>query len=198
MSSVKVSEIMTNSQAIFARASLAALMSAGPIVLSATPSAAGDGSDRVRIGLRGHIPPKCSLTGMAGRLNFDAGGIGREGRGGTLGFTIDCNAPFIYGVSARHGSLRLSGSSDAAHSAERHVPYHVSLTIPTEDGGTLRTECGGEMLIGTSVVRGCSADSGNAVAMSRRGQMVVSLSRETQVPAGSYADDLEINLALKQ
>lgn len=198
MSSVKVSEIMKNSQAIFARASLAALLSAGPIVLSATPSAASDGSDRVRVQLQGHIPPKCSLSNMAGRLNFDAGGVG-QARSGSLGFTIDCNTPFIYRLSAQQGAMQLQGSGEAANTARVRLPYSVSLTIPTDDGRTLNAECGGEMLSGDDRAPVCDADSGHSVAMNKRGQMVVSMSRPAQTaPAGAYTDDLQIILALKE
>ena len=167
-------------------------------LLSAEHSRAAMNSS-VRIALRGQVPPKCSLSDMDGQVNFDAASLGRQGQSAVLGFTIDCNTPFIYQLSAAHGAMELKGSQDSAGGrAAARLPYRVSLAIPTDDGGTLRADCRGEML-SAGASRGCDADSGHAVAINQRGHMGVKLIRDTtSLNAGQYMDNLRITLNVKQ
>ncbi len=151
----------------------------------------------VRIALRGQIPPKCSLSDMDGQVNFDAASLGRQGQSAVLGFTIDCNTPFIYQLSAARGAMELRGSQDSAGKAAARLSYRVSLAIPTDDGGTLHADCRGEML-SAGAAGGCDADSGHAVAINQRGQMVLSLPVASQFVAGNYSDSLEISLSVKE
>jgi hypothetical protein len=170
-------------------------LAAGPL---GAQGAGGAMSDSVRIGLRGQIAPKCSLAGMAGRLNFDAGITGGKQRKAALEFTIDCNTPFIYSVSARDGAMLLEGARGSPAAMLTAMPYLIGLAIPTNDGGTLRAECGGAAPGGAAAARVCEADSGYAVAMNQRGQMVVSLPAAGRPVAGRYTENLEITLSVKQ
>jgi hypothetical protein len=61
----------------------------------------------------------------------------------------------------------------------------------------VRAECGGGAS-GAAVARVCEADSGYAVAMNKRGQMVVSLPAAGRPVAGRYTENLEITLSVKQ
>ena len=171
------------------------LLAAGPLQAQ---GAGGAMSDSVRIGLRGQIPPKCALSGMAGAVTFDIGSIEREHKA-ALEFTIDCNTPFIYNVSARDGAMLLQGARRSPAATSPTLPYRISLIIPTNDGGTLRADCGGAALSLKADARGCAADSGYAVAMKQRGQLFVVLSRAAERrAAGNYTDNLEITLSVKQ
>ena len=155
-------------------------------------------ASKVTIRLQGHISPKCGLSDMSGQLDFGKAGIGRESRRATVDFTIDCNTPFIYRLSAREGAMRLQSSDPAANPAQARLPYDVSLTIPTDDGGTLRASCGSDRLR-ADTAQACDADSGNAVATRQRGQMVVNLTPAARGPVeGRYTDNLEIILTAKQ
>ena len=156
-------------------------------------------ASKVTIGLQGHISPKCGLSDMSGQLDFGKAGMGRESRRATVDFTIDCNTPFIYRLSAQDGAMRRQGSGPAANPAHARLPYDVSLTIPTDDGGTLRASCGSEVLSADSSGRGCGVDSGHAIATHRRGQILVSLRSGSESPRpGGYTDNLEIGLSVKE
>lgn len=156
-------------------------------------------ASKVTIGLQGHISPKCSLSDMSGQLDFGNTGIGRESRSATVGFTIDCNTPFIYRLSARHGAMLLQGSRKRASNARARLPYRISLTIPTDDGRTLSVDCPGENLSGNLRGNGCYAESGHAVAMNKRGQFAVKMNSPARDQvAGNYRDQIRVNVDVKQ
>jgi spore coat protein U-like protein len=155
-------------------------------------------ASKVTIGLQGRIAPKCSLSDMTGKLDFGSvDGTGRASRSAAVDFTIDCNTPFIYRLSAQEGAMRLQGSVPAPSAAHMRLPYDISLIIPTDDGGTLRRDCNRDMLK-AGTVQGCLADSGSAVAILQRGQMAVSLLPTSEkVPQGEYTDNIQITLSVK-
>ena len=156
-------------------------------------------ASKVTIGLQGHISPKCSLSDMSGKLDFGVSGAGRASRSAAVDFTIDCNTPFIYRLSAQEGAMRLQGSGPAPSETHALLPYDVSLTIPTDDGGTLNARCDGEALRANASGRGCDADSGQAIVTHRRGQILVSLRSGSELPrAGSYTDNIQIGLNVKE
>lgn len=157
-------------------------------------------ASKVTIGLQGHISPKCSLSDMTGKLDFGSvGGTGRANRSAAVDFTIDCNTPFIYRLSAEEGAMWLHGTSSAPSTAHVRLPYDISLTVPTDDGGTLRAGCGSEALSTDVSGRGCNADSGQAIATHRRGQILVSLRSGSELPrAGNYKDDIRVELSVKE
>ncbi len=76
-------------------------------------------ASKVAIGLQGHISPKCGLSDVAGQLDFGVGGTGRASRSAAVDFTIDCNTPFIYRLSAQEGAMRLQGSDPARAQCRR-------------------------------------------------------------------------------
>jgi hypothetical protein len=92
--------------------------------------------------------------------------------------------------------MLLEGARGSPAAMLTAMPYLISLAIPTNDGGTLRAECGGAAPGGAARV--CEADSGYAVAMNQRGQMVVSLPAAGRPAAGRYTENLEITLSVKQ
>jgi hypothetical protein len=156
-------------------------------------------ASKVTIGLQGRISPKCSLSDMTRKLEFGSvGGTGRASRSAAVDFTIDCNTPFIYRLSAQEGAMRLQGSGSARSAAQMRLPYDISLTIPTDDGGTLISRCNSDRLR-ADTRQACDAESGNAVATRKHGQMVVNLlaAAKGQIE-GYYADNLEIVLTVKQ
>ena len=155
-------------------------------------------ASRVSIGLQGRISPKCGLSDMAGQLDFGKAGTGRESRSAALDFTIDCNTPFIYRLTAQDGAMRLQGSGSSPSAAHMRLPYDVSLTIPTDDGGTLKAGCRSEVLSAEVSGRGCIADSGHAITMYKRGQISVSLRSGFGLAAGNYIDNFVIGLSVKE
>ena len=166
---------------------------------SIAQSADGKMSERVQIELRGHIVPKCTLSGMAGALNFDAARLGRQEQSAALSFIIDCNTPFIYGFHAAGGAMSLDGANSSAASDTMRLPYRVSLSIPTNDGGVLRAECDGGTADALALPLSCEVDSGHAVAINQQGEMRVSLPATDTLPfAGRYTDNLRIALSAKQ
>jgi hypothetical protein len=154
--------------------------------------------DHVAIDLRGRIEPKCSLSEMGGRLTFTIGADRGRYQSAALGFTINCNTPFIYRLSADHGAMRLQGAGAASDDARLQLPYRVSLTIPTQGGGTMSAQCGGEAL-GAAGAGACEADSGDRIAINKRGRITVNLPAGAEQPMeGQYTENMRIEVAVKQ
>jgi hypothetical protein len=146
--------------------------------------------DRVRLELRGRITPRCGLSEISGELNFDLRGGRPQSRNAALAFTIDCNTPFKYAVHAETGAMTLQ-AADAGDGKPR-LPYGISITIPTDDGGTLRRACDGPD-------EACVVDSGDNIAIGKRGEIVVSLDEDRwAASAGIYGDRIQINLSAKE
>jgi spore coat protein U-like protein len=156
-------------------------------------------ASRVSIELLGQIAPKCGLSGADGQLDFGSVGAvaGRQER--AIAFTVDCNTPFTYAMSSTNGEMRgESGASGAAGPSGR-LPYQVLLTIPTDNGGTLRKSCDSTQLASTSGQgAACEADSGEATSMGRAGALTVSWGAAGRPPlAGQYSDNLRISITPK-
>jgi hypothetical protein len=152
--------------------------------------------DHVAIELRGRIEPKCSLSEMGGGLIFTIGADRARDQSAALGFTINCNTPFIYRLSADHGAMRLQGA--APDDGHLQLPYRVSLTIPTENGGTVSAQCGGEALR-SAVAEDCAIDSGDGIAINKRGQITVNLpAGAEQLVEGQYTENMRIEVTVKQ
>jgi hypothetical protein len=167
-----------------------------PILAVATSAAIME--DHVAIELRGRIEPKCSLSEMGGRLIFTIGADRGRDQSAALGFTINCNTPFIYRLSADHGAMRLQGAGAASDDGHLQLPYRVSLSIPTENGGTVSAQCGGEALR-SAVAEDCAIDSGDRIAINKRGQITVKLPAGAVQPMeGQYTENMTIEVTVKQ
>jgi hypothetical protein len=152
-------------------------------------------ASRVSIGLEGHIVPKCSLTGATGKLDFGLLGTRATPQERALEFTINCNTPFTYELSAREGALLLHGSRKPVGERRTRLPYSVHLVIPTDNGATLRSDCGGEILVANPNRRECKGNSGSSVAMEKRGTLMVSLLKgDGSASAGIYSDSISFEI----
>lgn len=155
-------------------------------------------ASKVTIGLQGHIAPKCGLSGADGKLDF--GPIGRAGgrQERAIAFTVDCNTPFTYSMSSANGEMG-NGSTTPDPAKTRRFPYQVLLTIPTDDGGTLRKSCDSAHLTGgSSHVARCEVESGEETSMGKIANLTVSWdATSSPLLAGHYSDDLRISVGSK-
>jgi hypothetical protein len=154
-------------------------------------------ASRVSLELQGRIVPKCGLTGAAGQWDF--GSLGKAGarQERALAFTVNCNAPFTYGMSSTSGELR--HQSAGADGSAGGLPYHVLVVIPTDDGGALRKSCDSAQLAGAQgQAAGCEADSGETTSMGKASALTVSwIPIGGPMREGQYSDDLRISVAAK-
>lgn len=153
----------------------------------------------VTITLQGQIVPKCGVSGAAGQLDFGPLGMGGARQERALAFTINCNTPFTYGMSSASGEMRHQGGAAAvAGGLTGRFPYQVLVTIPTDDGGTLRKSCDSAQLARPpGPLGGCVADSGEATATSKTAALTVSWTAGGLLLAGSYTDELFIRVGAK-
>jgi hypothetical protein len=153
----------------------------------------GPGGDRVRFELRGHIAPRCSLSGMPnavdlGKVKAGAGETRRD-----LAFRLDCNAPFTYALTSTAGAMRRDG--DAAGGRAREIPYRASLTIATDSGGKLRLVCDGRDIAASD--GGCEGRSGQDTAIGRDGVLSISWAApDTQIADGLYTAPIRLELGV--
>ncbi|MGF1618986.1 MAG: hypothetical protein ACFCUR_00050 [Rhodomicrobiaceae bacterium] len=155
-------------------------------------------ADRVAIELRGRIEPKCSLSDMDGELRFAIGADRGRDQSAAPGFTIDCNTPFISRLSADHGAMRRQSAGGASEDGRLQLPYRVSLTIPVQGGGTLSAKCDSATL-GAAGAGWCEADSGQQIAINKRGRILVKFPVSVEQPMeGQYTDNMRIEVTMKQ
>jgi hypothetical protein len=171
-------------------------------VFLAASALAGDlaaEASRVSIELQGQIEPKCGLSGAAGQLDFGSLGTAGARQERALAFTVNCNTPFTYGMSSAFGEMRHQSTVAGAGGFVGRFPYQVLLTIPTDDGGTLRKSCESAQLAGVSgQAAGCEADSGETTSMGKTAALTVSWGPVGgPLLAGQFADDLRISVGVK-
>lgn len=159
---------------------------------------AADGS-RVSIELQGQIAPKCGLSGAAGQL--DLGSLGKAGgrQERALAFTVNCNTPFTYAMSSASGEMRGQNGPAGGTGLTDRFRYQVLLTIPTDDGRTLRKSCDSAQLADASgQAAGCEADSGETTSMGKIAALTVSWDPAGgPLLAGHYSGDLRISVNAK-
>lgn len=169
------------------------------LALGASGSDLAAEASRVSIELQGHIVPKCGMSGANSRLDFGSLSMAAARQERAIAFTVDCNTPFTYALSSANGEMR--GQSEAAGAAGllSRFPYQVLLTIPTDDGRTLRKSCDSAQLISASgQAAGCEADSGQTTSMGKTGVLKVSWEPAGgRLLAGKYSDDLRISVGVK-
>ncbi|MBX2805255.1 MAG: hypothetical protein KTR19_04715 [Hyphomicrobiales bacterium] len=156
-------------------------------------------SDSVQIKLRGRVTPRCGLAGMADTFALDGGSaVNRQDRV-SVGFTINCNTPFIYSVrSSGAGAMKLARASASDGRAVPAIPYRIQIKIPTDDGDLLQAECDGDRLRAGSGLNGCILDSSDAVAIGQRGEVAVIMLKSKWFQSGDYEENLQITLSVKQ
>jgi hypothetical protein len=134
---------------------------------------------------------------MGGRLTFTIGADRGRDQSAALGFTINCNTPFIYRLSADHGAMRLQGTGAGPDDGHLQRPYRVSLTSPVQGGGTLSARCDSATL-GAAASGSCEADSGDRIAINKRGQILVNLPAGAEQPMeGQYTENMRIEVTVK-
>ena len=156
-------------------------------------------ASRVAIELQGQIAPKCGLSGADGQLAFGSLGAAGARQERVIAFTVDCNTPYTYAISSAHGEMRVQDEVAGTAGLISRFPYRVLLTIPTDDGGTLRKNCDSAQLANISGQRsGCEAESGETTSMGKTGALTVSWDAAGgPLVAGHYSDDLRISVAAK-
>lgn len=163
------------------------------------PSQAAAADERVRIGLRGQISAKCGLSEIKHSIPLQIGGSQRQASSTELDFTIDCNAPFIYGLSSANGALVFrDAKGNKADRAAHHLPYRLELTVPTNDGGIISGVChSGELEAAAPNAGGCAIDSGQSIATGQKGRIVLRWDGAPSLLAGDYSDGLSIVINTK-
>jgi hypothetical protein len=147
----------------------------------------------VRFELRGHVVPRCSLSGMPnaidlGKINAGAGETRRD-----LAFHLDCNAPFTYALSSSTAAMRQDGDPQGARAKE--IPYRASLTILTDSGSRLKLVCDGRE-IAASEAR-CQGSSGQDTAIGRDGMLSINWTAvDTPLPEGLYTAPIHLELSV--
>jgi hypothetical protein len=153
-------------------------------------------ADKVQIELRGHIVPRCDLTGAASTL--DLGTIAETGAQGEeqLQFELSCNAPFAYQLSSEHGAMRHESASSGAGAFSTEFPYRAALKILTDSGSTLSLDCASSELGETSGP--CAGESGEDTAIGKDATLAVSWGPlDGPLTAGRYTDDLHISIGIE-
>ena len=132
--------------------------------------------------------PKCGISGAAGQLDFGPLGTGAARQERALAFTVNCNTPFTYGMTSANGEMRHQSAAAGSGEMAACFPYQVAVTIPTDDGGTLRKSCDSAQLGGGSgPAAGCVVESGEATSMGKTAALTVSWDRAGgTLLAGSY------------
>lgn len=134
---------------------------------------------------------RCGISNIASRL--DLGRLDQPGRT-TLNFTIDCNAPFGYAITSKHGALIAGGAANAGDRSVPAIPYEITTSIPTTDGLVLSDTCGSASL--RAGAQACDfSTSGNAIALREAAALTVAWHGAGAVPAGRYEDALTLTLS---
>lgn len=164
-------------------------------VLAGTPAraqvpASADG-DRVRFELRGHVAPRCALSGVSPILDIGAL-IENPAAELRIPLKVDCNTPFGFAISADAGAIRTAARRQASgHAGE--IPFKARLSILTDGGGTLSLDCSGEALGPAGA--GCRGHSGDDIAIAKDGVLAVRWTRPSRpLAAGRYEAGLRIHL----
>ncbi len=172
----------------FGLACLSGLIIAASLLGDVSPTRA---EDQVQLELIGTREPRCGIADLEGHL--DLGRLDRAGTS-TITFTVDCNTPFGYALTSRHGSLvPLSAPSGDAEAA---VAYQVATHIQTSGGLPLSDACPSASLL--EETQSCTlSNSGNAIALSEPASITVSwqASGTRVLPAGLYEDYLTLVLS---
>jgi hypothetical protein len=153
-------------------------------------------SDKVQIELRGHIVPRCDLTGAASALDLGViAGTGAQGQK-QLQFEVSCNTPFTYQLSSGHGAMRHENTAAGAAGFATEFPYRAVLIIPTDGGSTLSLDCPSSLL--GEPAGACADASGKDTAIAKDASLTVSWGPlDGPLAAGQYTDDLQISIGIE-
>lgn len=151
---------------------------------------------RVSVTVGGNIAPSCTIGGLgsSGTTVLTLADITQAGTK-DFGFTLDCNAPFSYSLTAEHGELRNTSAGTASGGFSAKVPYTVAVTIPT-NVGTIDDTCSGESIRVGGI--GCSfSNSGSGIALSAAGNLRMAWIPAGMLAAGEYEDSVTIAVGLR-
>lgn len=152
----------------------------------------------VQIGLRGQISAKCSLSHIGSMPLLRIAGNPSQAQSAALDFIVNCNAPFVYGLSSENGALVFRSAGDKARNPTNHLPYRIELTLPTNDGGAISSTCDSADLAKAGLAAGaCTADSGQAIATAQKGRIVLRWQPGQTLLSGDYSDGLNIQINAK-
>jgi hypothetical protein len=177
------------------------ICAAGSVCLVPTPVMATD--DALKIAVNATIAERCGITAddsvsTPGTANLDVATTLK------FGFTLDCNTPFVIGVSSANGALLMQDSGDGFATAK---DYAVALDVET-DGTRLTTgACAASALTNTAgrcpffgTSPGEGIRSGRRTAIGRRGSVIVSWpggEGPVRRAAGLYQDVLIVVVGVK-
>lgn len=183
---------MTGLRPTAARAIAAALI-VNPIVAPVAQTAAAIPSDRVEIGLRGWIAPKCGLAGLGASLDLGTLAASNPQGERELRFTVNCNTPFAYSLASESGGLSHETATAGGPGLLALLPYDAVLSIAADDGETLRLACASG-----APGQSCAAESGERTAVAKDASLVLSWGPVAgRLIAGRYRDALRIGLTAR-
>jgi len=159
--------------------------------LSATAFAAS----KVTVHIEGDIAPECAINGAQSAVGFplDFGDITKPGSK-TLAVTVNCNAPFQYGLEAQFGAMTNVSAAEAPNGFVAVVNYDVAIYIPT-DGPAISDRCAGENLR-AGQVRCRFSNSGDSIALGSQALLTITWNPQRGVPlTGNFVDRLTIMVA---
>ena len=127
----------------------------------------------VTIEISGWIKRTCGLKNLPTKI--DLGNLETK-KNQRIEFTVNCNAPFSYGISSNEGGLKYVNESKASNlKTTTMIPYHLDVTIPM-DRGIIKNSCASKTLpkaIGEPAQ--CKfSDSGQDVSIDKTATMDIS------------------------
>lgn len=165
----------------------------------ASSAAAALASGSVAVRLEGDISPQCAIeaadfSGPTLGIPIQFGDVSQAGRF-DYGFTVNCNAPFIYKVEAQNGAL-MHEDGRAVPGFTTAVPYQVAMHIPT------KTRVISESCAGSGIRMGSAScgfgDSGGDIALGAQSSLTISWPSSGTAPlAGKFEDRLSITVAVQ-
>lgn len=155
-------------------------------------------NQEVIVEISGWIKRKCSLKNVPHLVNL--GNLTKKSSH-RIEFTINCNAPFQYGISSKGGALVNLPTWKSSKSKKKiELPYHLKINILTDEG-IIVDECASDTL--PRVIGGAGtclfSDSGKGVAINKAMSLNFSwnLDHKNNIAAGKYRDQLSIWVGLK-
>ncbi len=160
--------------------------------LGVLATAAAADNNKVDVHLRGFVGATCEVAGRS-RVTTPVT-VGNINEPGTtyIEYPINCNAPFAYEISSRHGGLRRTSALGGTRPTRR---YNININIPTDDV-TINDTCSSDTIQG-DVIACPLSDSGDGVALDQRARLTVSWPGTPTVPGGTYSDRVTFTVKLK-
>lgn len=179
---------------------------------AATPAyAAGDAptTDRLAIEVSATVMERCGVN--PDRVPIQSAELDRP-QTMNFQFSVDCNAPFVIGVSSQHGGMRLSTATNNQDPTDAEgfaveKAYDVALSVSTDDGVLDAGACNSQALTGRGegcaffgAVAGEGMSSGGRTAINREGRLAVSWAEADAGPrlaAGTFQDTITVVIGVR-